>query len=100
MMRFLAFRLFAILFSVATAASLSPAQQNAPAKPRARDLGVPFDGTAGPLNAITDVAGVTVGHTTLICGEGRLRVGERPVRTGVSAVIPRGRDAMVNPVCA
>jgi L-aminopeptidase/D-esterase-like protein len=61
-------------------------------KPRARDLGVPFDGTPGPLNAITDVAGVTVGHTTLIFGEGKLEVGKGPVRTGVTAVFPRGKD--------
>src|SRR3989441_2555597 len=100
MMRFLAFRLFAILFSVATAASLTPAQQNAPAKPRARDLGVPFDGTPGPLNAITDVTGVTVGHTTLISGEGKLQIGKGPVRTGVTAVLPRGKDSMNNPVFA
>jgi L-aminopeptidase/D-esterase-like protein len=60
-------------------------------KPRARDLGVPFDGTPGPLNAITDVAGVEVGHTTLISGEGKLKVGEGPVRTGVTAVLPRGK---------
>lgn len=61
------------------------------AEPRARDLGIPFDGTTGPLNAITDVAGVTVGHTTLIRGEGRLVVGEGPVRTGVTAIHPRGK---------
>jgi len=61
-------------------------------KPRARDLGVPFDGTPGALNAITDVAGVTVGHTTLISGEGQLVVGKGPVRTGVTAVFPRGKD--------
>lgn len=60
--------------------------------PRARDLGVPFDGTPGPLNAITDVAGVAVGHSTLIRGEGPLVVGEGPVRTGVTAVLPRGRQ--------
>jgi D-aminopeptidase len=68
------------------------AQEKAPAKPRARDLGVPFDGMPGPLNAITDVAGVTVGHTTLISGEGKLEVGKGPVRTGVTAVLPRGKD--------
>jgi D-aminopeptidase len=68
-------------------------QENGTTKPRARDLGVPFDGTPGPLNAITDVAGVTVGHTTLISGEGKLEVGKGPVRTGVTAVLPRGRDA-------
>ncbi|MGE5726669.1 MAG: P1 family peptidase [Acidobacteriota bacterium] len=60
--------------------------------PRARDLGVPFDGTPGPLNAITDVAGVQVGNTTLISGDGPLKVGVGPVRTGVTAVLPRGRD--------
>jgi len=62
-------------------------------KPRARDLGVPFDGTPGPYNAITDVKGVEVGHTTLISGSGRLVVGQGPVRTGVTAVLPRGKDS-------
>lgn len=61
--------------------------------PRARDLGVPFEGTPGPLNAITDVPGVEVGHHTIIRGEGALRVGEGPVRTGVTAVLPRGRTS-------
>ncbi len=61
--------------------------------PRARDLGVPFEGTPGPLNAITDVKGVEVGHTTLISGEGELKVGVGPVRTGVTAVLPRGRES-------
>jgi D-aminopeptidase len=60
-------------------------------KPRARDLGVPFEGTPGPLNAITDVKGVEVGHTTLISGEGALQVGVGPVRTGVTAILPRGK---------
>ena len=60
--------------------------------PRARDLGVPFDGTPGSLNAITDVKGVMVGHTTIVRGAGRLRVGQGPVRTGVSVIFPRGRD--------
>jgi D-aminopeptidase len=59
-------------------------------RPRARDLGVPFDGTPGPLNAITDVAGVTVGHSTIIAGQGKLVVGQGPVRTGVTAIFPRG----------
>jgi len=62
-------------------------------KPRARDLGVPFDGTPGANNAITDVKGVEVGHTTLISGSGKLKVGEGPVRTGVTAILPRGRNA-------
>jgi D-aminopeptidase len=61
-------------------------------RPRARDLGVPFDGKPGPLNAITDVKGVEVGHTTLISGEGTLKVGAGPVRTGVTAVLPRGKN--------
>lgn len=66
---------------------------------RARDLGIPFEGTPGPLNAITDVAGVEVGHSTLIRGSGRLVVGEGPVRTGVTAILPRGR-ASTTPVFA
>jgi D-aminopeptidase len=57
---------------------------------RARDLGVPLDGTPGPWNAVTDVAGVEVGHTTLISGQGKLKLGAGPVRTGVTAVLPRG----------
>ena len=73
--------------------NLGLAQDKAASKPRARDLGVPFDGTPGPLNAITDVAGVTVGHTTLIFGEGKLEVGKGPVRTGVTAVLPRGKES-------
>jgi L-aminopeptidase/D-esterase-like protein len=72
----------------------------AAAAPRARDLGVPFDGTPGPLNAITDVAGVLVGHTTLISGSGKLKVGQGPIRTGVTAVLPRGRDSLSDPVFA
>ena len=57
---------------------------------RARDLGVPFDGSPGPLNAITDVAGVEVGAITLVRGDGALKAGEGPVRTGVTVVLPRG----------
>jgi L-aminopeptidase/D-esterase-like protein len=67
---------------------------------RARALGVPFDGRPGPLNAITDVGGVTVGHTTLVSGQGTLRVGKGPIRTGVTAVLPRGKDSMKDPVQA
>jgi D-aminopeptidase len=59
---------------------------------RARDLGVPFDGTPGPLDAITDVRGLEVGHTTLISGNGPLKVGEGPVRTGVTVLFPRGKS--------
>lgn len=61
------------------------------AKPRARDLGVPFEGKPGPHNAITDVTGVEVGHTTLIRGDGKLVVGTGPVRTGVTVIFPRGK---------
>ena len=60
-------------------------------KPRARGLGIPFDGTPGPLNAITDVAGVEVGHVTLISGSGKLERGKGPVRTGLTAVLPTGK---------
>jgi D-aminopeptidase len=84
-----------ILFALLLFLSLpfvSFAQQDAPKKPRARDLGVPFDGTPGKFNAITDVNGVLVGHTTLISGEGKLEVGKGPVRTGVTAVLPQGKD--------
>ena len=59
---------------------------------RARDLGVPFEGTPGELNAITDVRDVEVGQTTLVEGEGRLVVGKGPVRTGVTAILPLGKD--------
>jgi D-aminopeptidase len=69
-----------------------PGGLSAQAKPRARDLGVPFTAATGPLNAITDVAGVEVGQVTLISGQGKLIVGKGPVRTGVTAVFPRGRD--------
>jgi len=67
---------------------------------RARDIGVPFEGTPGPLNAITDVAGVEVGYTTIIRGDGKLVVGKGPVRTGVTAIIPRGHDSLNDPVYA
>jgi len=67
---------------------------------RARDLGVPFEGTPGKFNAITDVAGVEVGYTTLISGEGKLDVGKGPVRTGVTVIVPRGHDSLNDPVYA
>ena len=65
---------------------------------RARDLGIPFEGTPGRFNSVTDVTGVEVGYTTLISGEGKLEVGKGPVRTGVTAIMPRGRAAMNDPV--
>jgi L-aminopeptidase/D-esterase-like protein len=61
--------------------------------PRARDLGIPFVGLPGPLNAITDVTGVEVGHITLSTGSGALHVGEGPVRTGVTVIHPRGKNS-------
>ena len=76
----------------------SPPPQSATV--RARALGVPFEGTPGPFNAITDVAGVTVGYSTLISGEGKLEVGKGPVRTGVTAVLPRGAASFDDPVYA
>jgi D-aminopeptidase len=89
-----------VVASPPTVPSAAGAAAAPAAKPRARDLGVPFDGTPGPLNAITDVAGVAVGHTTLISGSGKLQVGKGPVRTGVTAVLPRGLDSLSNPVFA
>ncbi|MBL7734167.1 MAG: P1 family peptidase [Chitinophagaceae bacterium] len=67
-------------------------------KPRARDLGIPFEGTPGKYNAITDVQGVEVGHSTIISGSGKGVIGKGPVRTGVTAVFPRGKA--FNPVYA
>jgi D-aminopeptidase len=60
-------------------------------KPRARDLGLPFDGTPGKYNAITDVPGVEVGFCTLKSGSGELQIGKGPVLTGVTAILPRGK---------
>jgi len=79
------------------------AREPIPAPPkieRARDLGIPFDGTPGKFNAITDVPGVEVGYTTLISGEGKLERGKGPIRTGVTAVLPRGLSEMNDSVFA
>src|SRR4029077_18353203 len=67
---------------------------------RARDLGIPFEGTPGKFNAITDVPGVEVGYTTLISGEGKLEVGKGPVPTVVTAILPRGHASLNDPVYA
>ena len=77
-------------------------QPSPPAKPaiRARALGIPFEGKPGKLNAITDVTGVEVGYTTLISGGGKLEVGKGPVRTGVTAIVPRGHQSLNDPVYA
>jgi len=78
----------------------SPQLATPAGKPRARALGVPFDGAPGERNAITDVAGVEVGYATIVRGEGPLVVGEGPVRTGVTAILPRGKAGLATPVFA
>jgi D-aminopeptidase len=88
--------LFALSFFQAT---LAVAYVASPVR-RARDLGIPFEGTPGELNAITDVPGVEVGQTTLIEGEGKLVVGKGPVRTGVTAILPLGKSGANTPVPA
>jgi L-aminopeptidase/D-esterase-like protein len=87
------------IFFVASVLVRAQQPPNAASQPRARELGVPFEGTPGPLNAITDVKGVQVGYRTLISGEGKLQVGVGPVRSGVTAIFPRGKKA-VDPVFA
>ena len=80
---------------------LTPTQTHDPdGRPRARALGIPVPGVPGPVNAITDVPGVQVGYTTLVSGDGPLVVGEGPVRTGVTAILPRGRDGVGVPCAA
>jgi len=69
-------------------------------KKRSRELGIPFDGTPGKFNAITDVNGVKVGYCTLIEGDGPLVVGKGPIRTGVTAILPRGKQSTSTPVFA
>lgn len=69
-------------------------------KPRARDLGIPFFGQPGELNSITDVAGVEVGYSTIISGKGENNVGKGPIRTGVTAIFPRGKEKKFSPVFA
>jgi L-aminopeptidase/D-esterase-like protein len=85
-------RVHVVLISMAAVVALTT-PTGAQRKERARDLGVPFEGTPGQWNAITDVAGVEVGATTLISGSGPLKVGAGPVRTGVSAILPRGKTS-------
>jgi L-aminopeptidase/D-esterase-like protein len=80
-----------VVKTLAFALSLAMALGAEAQKPRARALGVPFNGAPGPLNAITDVDGVEVGHVTLNSGSGKLVRGKGPVRTGVTAVLPTGK---------
>lgn len=74
--------------------SLSSANSLIPEPDRARSLGIPFSGEPGPLNTITDVQGVEVGHKTLISGEGSLERGVGPIRTGVTIIHPRGKASV------
>src|SRR5262249_35256012 len=94
MRRILAY-FFSLLFILAVVFQTMTTQGDSQTKPkpRARDLGIPFEGAPGPLNAITDVKGVEVGHTTLISGDGKLQVAVGPVRTGVTAIHPRGKSS-------
>jgi L-aminopeptidase/D-esterase-like protein len=69
-------------------------------KPRARDLGIPFVGATGTFNAITDVKGVEVGYSTIISGKGENSIGKGPIRTGVTAIFPRGKAKKFSPVYA
>jgi D-aminopeptidase len=96
-----------LLLVIVLESSAREPQKHLPAKPvvenkivRARDVGIPFEGTPGKFNSITDVAGVEVGYTTLLSGEGALKVGEGPVRTGVTAILPRGHESLNDPVYA
>ncbi len=81
---------FTRLLAVFAVLAVAPLSAQSPI--RARDLGIPFEGLPGPLNAITDVPGIEVGHQTLIRGDGPLVKGQGPVRTGVTAILPRGRN--------
>lgn len=84
---------FFMIASTLTVVLIGATVVHAADRPRARDLGVPLDGTPGEWNAITDVAGVSVGHCTLIQGDGPLEEGKGPVRTGVTVVFPEDKHA-------
>src|SRR5947209_9092318 len=93
MLRLLAVAPLCALLPLLLAMPATGDEPKAGGRTRARDLGIPFEGTPGPLDAITDVRGVEVGHATLISGQGKLVVGRGPVRTGVTAILPRGKAA-------
>ncbi|WP_373070408.1 P1 family peptidase [Gemmatimonas sp.] len=83
---------YLLRFVALLAPTLLAAQSQPQTRPRGRELGIPFPGTPGPLNAITDVAGVAVGHTTLVSGDpGPVVRGTGPIRTGVTAILPRAK---------
>lgn len=82
-----------VWLAAALALAALPALAPAQTRPRARDLGIPLPGTPGPVDAITDISGVQVGHVTLISGNGKLVRGQGPVRTGVTVVFPRGKSS-------
>jgi D-aminopeptidase len=84
---------FHLIMSTLLVVLMLPDMASAQTKLRARELGIPFDGTPGPLNAITNIEGIEVGHTTLIAGAGKLQAGIGPVRTGVTAILPRGKQS-------
>jgi D-aminopeptidase len=88
-----------LVFLILSAILLAPAPATSQQKARARELGIPFNGNPGPLDAITDVSGVEVGQVTLIRGEGHLEAGKGPVRTGVTTIFPRGKGSS-DPVMA
>ena len=99
----LVFVLLLLGVTVLDSSAREPIKSQAPIEAkivRARDFGIPFEGTPGKLNGITDVPGVEVGYTTLISGEGKLEVGKGPVRTGVTAILPRGHSSLNDPVYA
>src|SRR5436309_15847353 len=81
------------LAAIVWVALATPGPAHAQKRERARDLGIPLEGVPGPLDAITDVASVEVGHRTLVAGSGKLIAGKGPVRTGVTAVLPRGKTS-------
>jgi D-aminopeptidase len=91
---------WAAIFALYCFCSFGAAAYVATAVMRARDLGIPFEGAPGNLNSITDVRGVEVGQTTLVEGEGKLVVGQGPVRTGVTAILPLGKENANTPVPA
>jgi len=86
-------RLIVLLVAIGSLTVVGAVAQGVAHKPRARDLGLSavIGGNPGPLDAITDILGIEVGHTTLVSGDGRLQVGKGPVRTGVTVVHPRGK---------